>query len=477
MQLKPFVTPVRKRVILENLCRILGLFGYLLIPPLVVSLVLREFAYTGLLGGEVLVCLLTGRVLGRRAALNLATAEALVVTALAYLLFCILGALLFLPVAPFVDGLFEAMSGITTTGLSVMAVESLPGTLLFFRAYAQWIGGAGIVIVSLLLLLGPGLSAFRLYSSEYGEVNLAGDVKSTAKAVVKIYLALTALGLVVYWASGMDGFSALLHIMSTVSTGGFGLSGASIGAYPSPYVRLAVVVFMVAGCISFVSYYALQNRRWRDFLRDPQLRALFLVIGGATLVFFLAEGVFSAHPLDSLFHAASAVSTTGFGVSDCALWPEGMKFATVLVMFVGGGAGSTAGGIKLFRLFVALHLIKRLAARVLLPAEAKHAFTYDRRVVGDEEIMAAGGIIVLYLLFIGATALALMAAGIDVGDAIFESTSALATVGLSVGVTSQALPAWAKLLLSLNMWAGRLEILPVLILLYPRLWLRKRRQT
>ena len=476
MQLKQFVAPVRKTVILDNLCRILGLFGYLLLPPLVVSLLFQEFLYTGLLGGEALVCFFPRLVLGKKTALNLAVAEAIVVTALAYLLFSILGAILFLPVAPFVDGLFEAMSGITTTGLSVMPVESLPGTLLFFRSYSQWIGGAGIVIISLLLWMGPGLSAFRLYSSEYGEVNLAGDVKSTAKVVIRIYLALTTLGFMAFWASGMGGFYALLHVMSTVSTGGFSPFNASIGAYPSPVIRIIVVVFMVAGGISFVSYHALQNRRWREFFRDAQLRALALVIGGATLVFFLAEGIFSANLPTCLFHAASAVSTTGFAVSDSSLWSDGMKFATVLVMFVGGGAGSTAGGIKLFRLFVALHLIKRLAVRVLLPAEAKLSFTYDRRVVDDEEIMAAGGIIVLYLLFIGATALALTAAGIDIADALFESTSALATVGLSVGVTSKALPAWAKVLLSLNMWAGRLEILPVLILLYPSIWRWKRRE-
>jgi trk system potassium uptake protein TrkH len=307
-------------------------------------------------------------------------------------------------------------------------------------------------------------------------VNLAGDVKSTAKVVFKIYLALTAVGFVAFWASGMDRFHALLHIMSTVSTGGFSPFSASIGAYPSVVVRMVVVVFMVAGGISFVSYHALQNRRWRDFFRDPQLRALALVIGGATLVFFLAGGSFLSDLPACLFHAASAVSTTGFGLSDCALWPALMKFATVLVMFVGGGAGSTAGGIKLFRLFVAFHLIKRLAVRMLLPTEAKLSFTYNRRVVGDVEIMAAGGIIVLYLLFIGATALALTSAGIGIGDALFESTSALATVGLSVGVTSQALPAWPKVLLCLNMWAGRVEILPVLILLYPRIWIRKRRQ-
>lgn len=476
MLLRQFVAPVRIPVVVDNLIRLAWLFGYLLIPPLVVSFLFWELLYAVLLGGEILLCFTPRLVRGKKGVLNLAAAEALVVTALAYLLFSLLGAVLFLPVAPFVDGLFEAMSGITTTGLSVMPVESLPGTLLFFRSYSQWIGGAGIVIVSLMLLMGPGLSAFRLYTTEYGEVNLAGDVKSTAKAVVKIYLVLTGLGFMVFWASGMNGFYALLHILSTVSTGGFSPFSESIGVYPSVVIRMAVVVFMVAGGISFVSYHALQNRRWRDFFRDLQLRALVLMMGGATLVFFLAEGIFSSDLPACLFHAASAVSTTGFGVTDSALWPAAMKFTTVLVMFVGGGAGSTAGGIKLFRLFVALHLIKRLAVRMLLPAEAKLSFTYDRRVVKDEEIMAAGGIIVLYLLFIGGTALALTSAGIGIGDALFESTSAVGTVGLSVGVTSRTLPAWAKLLLGLNMWAGRLEILPVLILLYPRVWIRKRRQ-
>jgi len=476
MKLKQFVTPARKAVVLDNSCQILLLFGYLLIPPLVTSLLFREFLYAGLLGGEALVCFLPRVVLGKKAVFDLATTEAVVVTALAYLLFSILGAVLFLPVAPFVDGLFEAMSGITTTGLSVMPVESLPGTLLFFRSYSQWIGGAGIVIVS-LLLIGPGKSAFRLYASEYGDVNLAGDVKSTAKVVVKIYLALTALGFLAFLASGMGAFYALLHIMSTVSTGGFSPFSASIGAYQSPFIRIVVVVFMAAGGISFISYYAFQNRRWRDFFRDSQLRAMLLIMGVSTLLLLPAGGIFPENILTGLFHVASAVSTTGFSLNDSSLWSEEMKFATILLMFVGGGAGSTAGGIKLFRLFVALHVIKRLVARVLLPAEARLSFTYDRRSVGDPEIMGACGIIVLYMLSISATALVLTASGISMADAIFESTSALATVGLSVGVTSADLPALSKVFLSLNMWAGRIEILPVLILLYPRIWKRKRRET
>jgi trk system potassium uptake protein TrkH len=476
MQLKRFVTPVRKLVVLDNLFQLLWLFGYLLIPPLLVSLLFHEFLYTSLIAAEILFCFAPRLLRYKKGVLNLATTEALVVTALAYLLFSILGAILFLPISPFVDGLFEAMSGITTTGLSVMQVESLPVTLLFFRSYSQWIGGAGIVIVSLTLLMGPGLSAFRLYASEYGETNLAGDVKSTAKTVIKIYLTLTVLGFIAFWASGMDIFHALLHIMSTVSTGGFSTHNASIGAYSSHVIRIVVLFFMLAGAISFVSYHALQNRKWRDFFLDPQLKALGFVIIGTVMVFFLTEGFLLTNLTNVLFHVASAVSTTGFGLSDCATWPAATKFTTILVMFVGGGAGSTAGGIKLFRLFVVLHLIKRLATRMLLPAEAKISFTYNQRVIKDGEIMAAGGIVVLYLLFIGFTSLSLTAAGIEIGNAIFESTSALGTVGLSVGVTSHTLPTWTKLLLTLNMWAGRLEILPVVILLYPHIWKCKRRQ-
>jgi trk system potassium uptake protein TrkH len=272
----------------------------------------------------------------------------------------------------------------------------------------------------------------------------------------------------------MGAFQALLHTMSTVSTGGFGSFSTSLGAYPEASIRIVVLVFMLAGAVSFVSFHALRQRRLRDVLADPQLRLLVGLVVGATILFALVRKG-SAALLTDAFHAASAISTTGFGVSECSDWAPEAIVVTILLMFIGGGAGSTAGGLKLFRLLVCLHLVKRLVARVLLPSEAKLAYTYNQSTVSSNEVLAVAGILVANLLFVGGTAIILTAAGAAPIAALFESTSALATVGLSMGITSDALPVGAKLALTLNMWAGRLEILPLLILFYPPMWRRHRR--
>lgn len=470
MLMARYISPLDLRAVLAHLCALLQLLGIVLVIPCLVALIAREFFYGVLFGGLALGVYLIGcgKALFNRT--NLELKEAFVVTAVAYLLFGVVGALAFMPVAPFVDGFFESMSGFTTTGLSVMEVESLPKSLLFFRAYAQWVGGAGIIVLSLAVLLGPGKSAFRLYASEYGEENLIGGVIATARAVTKVYLALTVLGFLTYSVAGMSLFDALLHILATVSTGGFSRYPEGIGYYSDAPVIISVTIFMILGATSFPLYYIARTEGFRRIFQDLQFRWLLGIIAFAALLFGIAQAADSAGFLANLFDATSTLTTTGLSVTDTASWSDGALLLSVLLMTIGGSSGSTAGGIKLIRLILLFRLGHWLVLRSLLPGEAVLPVKYREVVISERELMQTFAFFGLYLGLLIASALLLVFGGFDIYEALFESASALGTVGLSIGVTSPELASWAKLLLALDMWAGRLEILPVLILVYPGTW-------
>lgn len=475
MQVTRFVEPLNVRMVAAHLGLVLQLLGAVLVPPFLAGLLTGEFLFGALYGGLALGAFGIGKAGAAHRKTDLGHKEALVITALAYPLFALVGALGFLPETSFIDGFFEAMSGFTTTGLTVVPLEGLPRTLLFFRAYAQWVGGAGIIVLSLVILLGPGKAAFQLYASEFKRENVGGSVIATARVVVKIYGALTVLLLFLLLALGLPLWDALLHAMTTISTGGFSIYGDSIGHYQSAGIELCLTVFMLLSAVSFPLYYVAVREGPRRFFRDLQLRYL-LGIGAAGVLFFIAAGGWEAELLrPSLFNATSALTGTGFQVSPPAAWAEQARLLSLLLMIIGGSAGSTTGGIKLFRLILMVKLALWVVVRRLLPEEARLPMKYGELVVADQELKEVFGFFALYIAFLFLSGLLLSFSGAPIEDALFESASALGTVGLSSGLTSPGLAPWAKLLLTFEMWAGRLEILPLLVLLYPGHWRRERK--
>jgi trk system potassium uptake protein TrkH len=474
MSLSRFVRPVRYRAVAGNLCLMLRLLGFLLTIPLAVSLLAREFHYSAVLGGLAAAAFGIG-MLGRRLGeFRLDGTEALIVTGLAYPLFAFFGALAFLRVAPFWNGFFESISGFTTTGLSVLNPDSLPASLLFFRSYSQWVGGLGIVLLTLIVLQVPGQEVKKLYVQEFGRENPLGDIKKTARTVLAIYGSITGAGWLALLLSGLAPFEALLMIMATISTGGFAPHARSVGYYPGPAAQLTVIVFMILGAVGFPFYAALFRRGWKGRYRDSQAAVLLALGAGAAVLFLAAWHGTTRMILPSLFHSFSALTTTGFSTVSFSEWTPLLKGLSVILMMIGGASYSTAGGIKLFRFITLLKLIRWSVARRVLPQAASIPMQSEGKPVSTEDLKDVLSLFAIYAVILSLSSLIFMLSGYAPDAAVFENASAMGTVGLSSGITSAGLPLPLKLVLIFNMWAGRLEIFPVIIIFLPAVWLNRR---
>lgn len=415
----------------------------------------------------------------REAPASLQSNEALAIVALAFLLtpFSAMLPLTAAGLAP-IDALFEAVSAVTTTGLSTLAsVEGLPRTTLFTRAWMQWYGGLGIVVFTLAILLGYEGSARRFVDS-VGVESLLTTTRHYARRMLSLYAALTAIGALLLWPLIGDGFSALLHTLAALSTGGFAPSDSSLAALSRPAAAM-VIALALLGAIPFVLHYRLLHGRWREVVCDSELRALLLLLLACAttlaLLLHLEQGMGWG---DAWFHAllmgASAQSTAGFATLPIDPLGDGAKFSLIVSMFIGGGLGSTAGGIKVLRLLVLLRLLQLLLRRTTLPSHAIATPTLQGRELGGEELQR---VVVLLFLFAGTITFSwfvFLLCGYPPLDALFEVVSATGTVGLSSGITAPGLESGLKLLLCLDMLLGRVEILALLVLLYPPSWFSKR---
>ncbi|MFW6071487.1 MAG: TrkH family potassium uptake protein, partial [Candidatus Bipolaricaulota bacterium] len=474
MKISDHVRPADWHLVVFELLGVLGLFGVIFLVPFFISFVFGETTYSWIFGPMAFGAILVGfgaRRLNILEGGEMKITDALIVTALSYLLFSLLGAVPFLPIKSFMDGFFEAMSGFTTTGLTMVNETTLPSTLHFFRAYSQWLGGMGIIVLTLAILLRPGKTAFKLYSSEFGEKNILGSVVSTTKAVIKVYLSLTVIGFGAFALAGMGLYDALIHIMTTIPTGGFSLYSESIGYYDSQVISLTVSLFMILGAISFPLYYLAAKGEIAQFFKDHQVKTLLIMVIIGSIIFTVSFGLTPGDIVPGIFQTTTAITTTGYNTVPNGSLPEGDKFVTILLMVIGGGTGSTAGGIKIFRLLILLGFIRVAFFRTLLPKEAKLPLKFGDLTVNEVEAESIISFVLIYLIIMVASTLGVLwLEGTNLVDALFEVASAEGTVGMSVGITSSAIHPASKLILILNMWLGRLEIMPVLVALYPKSW-------
>ncbi|HXH72973.1 MAG TPA: potassium transporter TrkG [Mariprofundaceae bacterium] len=472
---------VRPAVLGKYLGQLGLMLALLTVVPFVASLIFGEYAFSHRYLAVIAVLLLVAVPLSRlptpeRVQLN----EALVITALA---FAIAPLLMIYPMMgaglTAMDALFEAVSAVTTTGLSTLtSVEGMPHTFLFARAWMQWYGGLGIVVLSIALLMGHHITARQL-SESVGSDNLATTARTHARRMLIVYLGLTLFGIVLLWLLIDNGELALDFILSAVSTGGFAPLDRSLAGLDSEGGHAVVTLFSLAGALPLVLYYRLWNRDWRAVATDLELRALvaaclfFALI--LTLLFHTMHGFGWAQSIrHGLLLGISAQTTTGFSTLDIS--GLGNMFLGVLIaaMAVGGGIGSTAGGFKILRLLILLRLLQMVLRRSSMPSHAVIEPKLGGRVLEDDDIVQALFIILLFALVVFFSWLLFLYFGYAPLRALFEVVSATGTVGLSTGISGPALPSPLKLLLCADMLLGRIDIVALLVVLYPPTWIGRR---
>jgi trk system potassium uptake protein len=381
------------------------------------------------------------------------------------------------------DALFEAMSGITTTGATVIDdLDHAPPGILLWRAILQWLGGIGIIVMGvaiLPILRVGGMQLVRAESSDLSE-KILPRAAQIASAIGLIYLGFTMLCAALYWWAGMTPFDAAAHSMTTIATGGFSTIDASIGGFGSPTIDTIAIVFMILGALPFVLYIQVANGQLRPLYADAQVRWFFgiLAVFVLTIALWLAfvEGYapFDAF-LDAAFNVVSLITTTGYASTDYGLWGTFPVAALFFLMAVGGCTGSTSGGIKIFR-FAVLHAIASNQFARLIRPHGVFVPTFNHRPLPEAAAISVMAFIFLFGLSFAIVAIALSALGLDYLTAMSAAITAVANVGPGLGPvvgpagTFASLPESAKWLLSAAMLIGRLELFTVLVLFVPSFW-------
>ena len=370
----------------------------------------------------------------------------------------------------FVQALFESVSGWTTTGLSVMDVTQTSHIFLFYRSFMQYCGGLGFVLMMVMLV--SGKRSMDLFNAEGHPDKLMPNLKQTAQTIFEMYIIFLILGMAAYVVCGMPLFDSLCHAMCSLSTGGFSTKLNSIGEYHSLPIEIVTIVLMLIGTTNFAVLLLLLRGKWRQAAKVSEVRFLFLLLLifvpmmavslSSELGMGLSEGLRHA-----LFNAASALSTTGYATMPYESWPSFAIGLMILLMLIGGGIGSTAGGLKLTRVYLILRMIGLNVKRKLLPQRCVDAPTYVKaqgRTKIDEELCSdtVGFVGCYLLLFLAGALLLTVTSGCGLEKAMFEFASALGTVGLSIGLTGTATNNATLIVEMVGMILGRLEIFIVL---------------
>ncbi|HCX63960.1 MAG TPA: potassium transporter KefA, partial [Eubacteriaceae bacterium] len=370
--------------------------------------------------------------------------EGLGIVTFGWIIVSVFGALpLFLSgsVPTYIDALFETISGFTTTGASLIEnVEILPKSILFWRSFTHWIGGMGILVFTIALIPALGIGGLHIYKAESpGPVagKIVPRIKDTARTLYFTYFTLTFTEFVLLLFAGMNLFDASVYTFATVGTGGFGVHSDSIGGFPTS-IHLIITVFMILAGISFSLYFLLYQKKYKDFLKDPEFKLYLKIIGFSVVfialnLFFTNYGTALLSLRDAFFQVGSIMTTTGFSTADFDLWPTFSKIILVLLMFIGGSAGSTAGGMKVIRILIILKLIKREMSKMFHP-RAYVPIKLGKKTLSNEVIARTNSFLALHLFVFIIGTLLISLEGIDLISATTSVAATLNNIGPGLGL-------------------------------------------
>lgn len=478
-------------IVFRLLGYILIIEGTLLLLPAVTSLIYAEWAVMG-------VFLLTAAISG---ALGFALRtikprskvfymrEGFAATALSWITISIMGAVPFVLTGCIpnpVDAMFETVSGFTTTGASILpAVEDLPKGILFWRSFTHWVGGMGVLVFVMAILPmggdGHGMHMLRAEMPGPAVGKLVSRMSDTAKILYGIYLVMTVIEIVLLLAGGMPLFDACIHSFGSAGTGGFSSRNLSVGAYNNPYFEIVIGIFMLLFGINFNLYYFLLVRRFRDVFRSEELWAYVLIVATAVAAITLdivhmyeSVGTSLRH---AFFQVSSIITTTGYATVDFNTWPTFSKAILVALMFIGGCAGSTAGGIKVARVVI-LQKVSVSEMRRMLHPNAVPAIQFEGKPLNERSIRGVHLFLAVYLMVFVASCLLVSLEQLDLVTTFTAVAACINNVGPGLEIVGpmgnfSSFSPWSKLLLSFDMLVGRLEIFPMLLLFAPSIWKRR----
>ncbi len=392
----------------------------------------------------------------------------------------------------FTDAFFESVSGFTTTGASIFTdVEVVPKSLLFWRSLTHWLGGMGIVVLSLALFSLLGVGGIQLYKAEVsGHMpdRLTPRLRDTASLLWKIYMSMTGILIILLYMGGMDWFDAINHSFATVATGGFSTRNASLAAFPSPFIQWSIIFFMFIAGINFTLHLRFLRGDYFCFFKNDECKTYFRLLLFSIIAICItlwAKNVFSVQSLSELevllrtvtFQVVSICTTTGFASDNYVLWPTFALGIILLLSLAGGCAGSTAGGLKILR----IHILSRLALlenfRFLHPRLIR-PFKMDNKSLTPTIIMAVVAYFLLLMGLLIVCTMLLLLLNLDLETAFTASLSCLSNVGPGLGSVGPVdnfahIPNLGKWILSAAMLLGRLEIYAILVLFTPEFWRQK----
>ena len=480
---------MNRRMVLYVVGTVIKIEAALMLLPLITSLIYKESCATDFLIsiGIALVAGFALTLIFKPGSKVIYAKEGFVIVSLAWLALSAVGALPFYisgEIPSFIDAFFETVSGFTTTGASILTdVEAMSKGLLFWRSFTHWVGGMGVLVFVMAIIPTVSDRSIHLLRAEApGPVvgKIVPKMKQTARILYIIYIVLTFIEFVFLFAGGMPLYDSIVHAVGTAGTGGFGIKGDSLASY-SPYIQWVITAFMLIFGVNFNLYYLMLIKKFKAAVKNEELITYAVIVAFSIVTITLNirplyEGV-AESIRHSAFQVASVMSTTGFATADFNQWPGMSKTILLILMFVGGCAGSTAGGFKISRIVMLGKIIKRELHKLLHP-RAVETIKLDGKRVDEKTISSLGSYLAIYALFFFFVVFMLGMDAFDLETNISVAASCINNIGPGLGAAGPAssyaaFSPFSKVLLSMTMLLGRLEIFPLILTFSPSTWVKK----
>lgn len=480
---------MNRRMVLYVVGTVIKIEAALMVLPLITSLIYKESCVRDILIsiGIALVAGFALTIIFKPGSKVIYAKEGFVIVSLAWLALSLVGALPFYisgEIPSYIDAFFETVSGFTTTGASILTdVESMSKGLLFWRSFTHWVGGMGVLVFVMAIIPTVSDRSIHLLRAEApGPVvgKIVPKMKHTARILYIIYIALTFIEFVLLLAGGMPLFDSIVHAVGTAGTGGFGIKADSLASY-SPYIQWVITAFMLIFGVNFNLYYFMLIKKFKSAVKNEELMTYAIIVALSIFAVTvnirpLYEGI-SESVRHAAFQVAAIISTTGFATADFNQWPGMSKTILLLLMFIGGCAGSTAGGFKISRIVMLFKTIKRELKRLLHP-RAVATISLDGKRVDEKTISSLGSYLAIYILFFCVVVFILGFDAFDLETNISAAASCVNNIGPGLGAAGPAasyalFSPFSKIVLSLTMLLGRLEIFPLILTFSPSTWAKK----